>query len=195
VTALPNADARRRQVVASAAELFDRNGYYTTNMAELARAVGIEKPTLYHYFRAKSEILFWIHEEFIDLLIAKAEARISESPSAVDELHGVIGDILELMETHHGHVRVFFEHHRELTGPQQETIRKKRDSYEGLVRGIVARGVANGEFRQLDVSLATLAIFGICNWAYQWYRSDGAYSTDQIADQFYDMLVNGLFPR
>jgi AcrR family transcriptional regulator len=194
VIAQLNADTRRRQVVASAAELFDRAGYHTTNMAELARAVGIEKPTLYHYFKAKDEILFWIHEEFIDLLIEKAEARAAEHPTASDELRGAIRDVVGLMETHRGHVRVFFEHHRELTEAQQQTIREKRDRYERIVRAIVDRGVESGEFRSLDGQLATLAIFGMCNWTYQWYRSGGAYTTDQIADQFYDLLANGLHP-
>lgn len=161
-------------------------------MADLARAVGIEKPTLYHYFKGKGEILFWIHEEFIDLLVEKADARAATNPSAAEELLGAVGDIVALMETHRGHVRVFFEHHRELTTAQKETIRKKRDAYEDVVRRIVERGVADGEFRQLDTQLSTLAIFGMCNWTYQWYRADGAYTTDEIAYQFYDLILNGL---
>src|SRR3954463_3173905 len=109
------AETRRRQVVTHAAELFDQAGYHTTNMAELARAVGLEKPTLYHYFSGKDEILFWIHEEFIDLLIAKDEARQAEELGPGEELRGVMRDVLGLMETHRGHVRVFFEHARELS--------------------------------------------------------------------------------
>jgi AcrR family transcriptional regulator len=191
-----NADSRRKQVVASAAELFDRAGYHTTNMAELARAVGLEKPTLYHYFSGKDEILFWIHEEFIDLLIAKAESRASDTElSARDELQGMMRDVLELMETHRGHVRVFFEHQRELAEERQETIRVKRDAYEERVRGVVERGIAAGEFRDIDHRLVTLAIFGMCNWAYQWYRSGGIYSTNELADFFHDLLLNGITPR
>src|ERR1700750_2776847 len=101
-----NGDNRRRQGVARAAELFDQTGYHTTNMAELARAVGLEKPTLYHYFSGKDEILSWIHEEFIDLLIAKADERAKLKLSPGEELQGIMRDVLELMETHRGHVRV-----------------------------------------------------------------------------------------
>ena len=70
-----NADARRREVISQAAELFDRTGYHATSVAAVAEASGIRKPTLYHYFSGKDEILFWIHEEFIDLLIEKHRAR------------------------------------------------------------------------------------------------------------------------
>lgn len=187
-----NADARRRQVVTTAAGLFDKAGYHTTNMAQVARAVGLGKPTLYHYFAGKDEILFWIHEEFIDLLIAKAESHRQAEPSASEELRLIMRDIIALMETHRGHVRVFFEHQRELGDEHQTTIRYKRDQYEAMVEGIVARGVREGDFHTTNERLATLAIFGVCNWSYQWYRSGGDQTTDELADFFHELLTNGL---
>jgi AcrR family transcriptional regulator len=192
VSVQPSADARRRQVVTSAASLFDQAGYHTTNMTEVARAVGLEKPTLYHYFSGKDEILFWIHEEFIDLLIAKAEARQAEQLTATEELRGMMRDVVALMETHRGHVRVFFEHQRELNGGARETIRGKRDYYEHMVESVIDRGMREGDFRQIDHHLVTLAIFGVCNWAYQWYRSGGEHTTDELADFFHDLVLNGL---
>jgi AcrR family transcriptional regulator len=187
-----NADARRKEVVARAAELFDAGGYHTTNMAAVARAVGLEKPTLYHYFSGKDEILYWIHEEFIDRLIAKADDRADAGLSAEEELRGMMRDVLELMQTHRGHVRVFFEHHRELTEDRQKTIRTKRDTYEEKVRTVVQRGMDDGEFRPTSARLVTLAIFGMCNWAYQWYRSGGGLDHREIAYRFWGYLVQGL---
>jgi AcrR family transcriptional regulator len=189
-----NADIRRRQVVARAAGLFDREGYHATNMNAVARAVGLQKATLYHYFSSKNEILHWIHEEFIDLLIEKQESR-KDGLSASEELRAMMRDVLELMDTHRGHVRVFFEHYRELSLESQETIRRKRDHYKTFVDGIIVRGVASGEFRDVNVHLTTLAMFGMCNWAYQWYREGGALESRAIADFFCDLLVHGLAPR
>lgn len=188
-----NADAKRREVVAQAAELFDRSGYHTTSVAELARAVGLSKPALYHYFSGKDEVLFWIHEEFIDLLIARQRGR--EHAPAVESLLEVMSDVLELMDTHRGHVRVFFEHHRELANEDRATIRAKRNAYRTMVEDVVRRGIAEGEFREIDTRLATFAVFGMCNWAYQWYRPGGALSTRQIAELFFDLIVNGLRRR
>ena len=185
------ADDRRRELVSLAATLFDRDGYHATNVEALARAAGIRKSTLYHYFSSKDEILFWIHEEFIDLLIEKAEGRPPEMPPH-DALLEVMADVLELMHTHRGHVRVFFEHHRELPAESKRTIRAKRDHYQQLVEELILRSVAAGTFRDLDVRLVTLAVFGLCNWAYQWYRPDGPLTAREIAELFWDILVNGL---
>lgn len=190
VPARVNADDRRREVVAQAAELFDRVGYHTTSVAAVAQAAGLQKPTLYHYFSGKDEILFWIHEEFIDLLISKEAARAPLQ--AADALLGVMTDVLELMQTHRGHVRVFFEHYRELSLDDQETIRRKRDAYQDAVEAIVRRGVRAGEFRDVDPRLTTLAVFGMCNWAYQWYSVEGSLSPRQIAERFFGLLFIGL---
>lgn len=186
-----NANTKRREIVAEAAELFDRNGYHEVGVGQIAEAVGIAKPTLYHYLSSKDELLTWIHEEFIDLLLEKqAERRGTTSPAA--ELQEVMTNVLELMETHRGHVRVFFEHHRELPDEARARMREKRDAYKQGVEQTIARGIAAGDFRAVDPRLATLALFGICNWAYQWYSSGGALTPAELGMFFTDLLLQGL---
>ena len=46
--------------------------------------------------------------------------------------------------------------------------------------------------RQTDAHLATLAMFGMCNWAYQWYRPGGSLRSREIAYQFWNYLIYGL---
>ena len=183
---------RRQQIVTLAAGLFDQSGYSSTTMDDIAREVGVAKPTLYHYFPSKDDILLAIHEEFIDLLIGRHEARVSTGLRPEQLLLEVMADILELMETHRGHVRVFFEHHRELPAAAREPIKVKRDRYEKIVEDLYAEGIALGVIREVDTHLAALATFGMCNWAYQWFRKDGPYRTRELAYQFWNYLIYGL---
>lgn len=187
--------SRRHDVIQEAASLFDRRGYHATSMEDIAAAVGLRKPTLYHYFGSKDEILFWVHEEFIDLLIDRQERRAGAHMRPDQLMLETMGDVLELMETHRGHVRVFFEHHRELGDEEHAAIAVKRARYEAGVSAVIQRGVDEGLFRPIDVKLATLAVFGICNWAYQWYRHDGPLRSRDIAYVFWDLLQNGLGAR
>lgn len=184
--------SRRDDVIQEAAALFDRRGYHATSMEDIAAAVGLRKPTLYHYFGSKDEILFWVHEEFIDLLIERQERRAKTAMTPDQLMLATMGDVLELMETHRGHVRVFFEHHRELAEAEHAAIAAKRTRYEAGVTATIQRGIDEGRFRPVDVKLATLAVFGICNWAYQWYRPDGKLRSRDIAYTFWDLLQNGL---
>ena len=49
-------DARRGQLVAAAGEIFLRNGYRATTMADIAQCAGMSKKTVYQIFTAKSEL-------------------------------------------------------------------------------------------------------------------------------------------
>jgi AcrR family transcriptional regulator len=171
--------------------LFDREGYARVGVDRIAEAVGIRKPTLYHYVSSKDELLGWIHEEFIDELLAKQASR-PPGRTAAAELAAVIADILGLMQTHRAHVRVFFEHHRELPAAARERVRRRRDAYQAHVEETIRRGSAAGELREVDARLAALALFGMCNWAYQWYRPDGPLPARDVAASFADLFLHGL---
>ncbi len=189
----PLQSARRRQVVDEAARLFDERGYHATSMEDIAATVGVRKPTLYHYFSSKEEILHSIHEEFIGLLLERQERRARIPMPARQMLLEMMADILELMETHRGHVRVFFEHHRELAAPAHAEIAAKRSRYEAFARELIERGIREGDLRaDLDARLVTLAMFGMCNWAYQWYRPSGPLRAREVAYIFWDTLVHGI---
>jgi AcrR family transcriptional regulator len=190
--ATKNGQVKRRQLVARAASLFNDVGYHAASVEDLAAACGIRKPTLYHYFRSKDEILYWIHDEFIDLLINREQARSSLNLSPSQALLEVMADILDLMRTHRGYVRVFFEHYRELADEEKAAIKVKRDAYEAAVRSIIERGVANGEFRDVEPRMATLALAGMCNWAYQWYDPEGPLSSREVAQVFWRILIGGI---
>jgi AcrR family transcriptional regulator len=185
-------DARRADLIRRAAELFDTDGYHLTSMGEIAEAVGVSKPTLYHYVASKDEILLEIHEQFIDPLIERQERRRQTALGAEQLILELIGDILEVIDAYRGHVRVFFEHHRELPPEPRAAIMAKRERYQELVEDVIRGGIDEGVFRPVDVELAALALFGMCNWAYQWYRPDGPMRSREIAYVFWDLLVHGL---
>jgi len=184
--------ARRADIIAEAATLFDKVGYHKASMSDLAEEVGTSKANLYHYFSSKDEILYWIHEEFINLLIDHHEQRLRTRMSNPQLLLEVMSDILELMETHRGHVRVFFEHHRELPPEQREAMQRKRDRYLSDVHAVVVAGVERGEFTTNDTMLTTLAIFGMCNWAYQWFRREGPQRPRELAYYFWEFIMLGM---
>jgi TetR/AcrR family transcriptional regulator, cholesterol catabolism regulator len=186
---------RRHQIVESAAMLFDARGYGNTSMEDVALSVSVAKPTIYHYFRSKEEILRSIHEEFIQLLTAKYVQRVSSGAEPTELVLGAMKDILSLMVTHRGYVRVFFEHHRELPPEAKRYVTAQRDAYESLVQSAISAGQARGTFAAAaDAKLVTLALFGMCNWSYQWFDVQGRYTADEIAETYWRLLLTGIQP-
>jgi TetR/AcrR family transcriptional regulator, cholesterol catabolism regulator len=166
------ASDKRTMIIRRAAELFESDGYHGTNMSQIALAAGIRKPTLYHYFAGKEAILFGIHREAM-LRLFEAHARRPDNLSATAGLRGIVSDVLDLMNTLKGSFRVVSEHYRDLSPENRVTIGKERDRYRQLIEDVLRRGIENGEFRPVDPRLVTLALAGMCNWAYQWYRPEG----------------------
>jgi AcrR family transcriptional regulator len=62
-------DERRRQLLERATELFATHGYDELSMAKIARASGVSKPLLYHYFPNKRDL-------FEAVLAAAAEEHL-----------------------------------------------------------------------------------------------------------------------
>jgi TetR/AcrR family transcriptional regulator, cholesterol catabolism regulator len=184
------ADQRRQQIIDRSAVLFDSEPYNSTSMDDIAAAVGVAKPTLYHYFKSKSEILFEIHEGLIQHLLSRHGGQREGSPS--EQLLSIMIDILEFMQSRPGHMRVFFEHYRELPEPEQETIRLKREQFQDLLESVLADGVAAGDFRDINIRLTSFQIFGACIWAYQWYMPGGRLQPEEIARQFWQQFMSGI---
>lgn len=183
---------RRAEILDAAAALFDEFGFHRTSTSAIAQRAGTAKATVYHYFRAKHDLLFAIHEEWIDELIAAFRRREADISDSVELLHAVFRDLLALIDAKPGHVRVFFECFRELPPDLFELARTKRDLYERLVEQTLLRGMSDGEIAWQDPRTATFGLFGMCNWAYQWYRPGGRLHHSEIADQLFAIFRDGV---
>ena len=89
-------------------------------------------------------------------------------------------------------VRVFFQYAAELPPDLRARAKAKRDAHQRLVEGVMTQGMASGLFREQPANVATLAFFGLCNWAYMWYDARGPQSHLEIARQLSDIFLRGV---
>lgn len=180
-------------IIEHCADLFDKEGYHRTTMQMLAESVGIGKPTLYHYFRSKSEILYAIHEIHLDVLLTSLEqlSRTDLPPSEL--LRRACTDILLEIANHPGYVRAFMDHYSELDGAMRKNIRVRRNQYRERISQVIQRGVDEGSFRRCDVELTALGFLGMCNWAYKWYPPiHQKRSPESVSHALCDVFLKGL---
>jgi AcrR family transcriptional regulator len=163
-------DEKRLEIIEHCATLFDRVGYHGTSMQMLADEVGLGKPTLYHYFASKDDILYEMHQLHIDSLIGglDADAKIADIQPA-QLLERACTYTLHEIALHPGYVRAFMDHYSELEDTKRAEMRVRRREYLNRITEIIRSGISKGQFRDIDPQLATLAFVGMCNWAYKWY--------------------------
>jgi AcrR family transcriptional regulator len=186
------AEARRQEIVVIAARLFHDRGYHRTSMSDIAEAANLAKPSLYHYVRSKDELLAEIHSMFMDPLLQKAQSRSGQGLEPEAELREIIFDIIDLNRSLPGFVRVFHEYVRDLPEGVAAEIQRKRDKFEGQVADVITSIIGDGLADPVKRRVVVLSVFGVCNWAYHWYRPDGPLDSRSIADLMTDFALHGL---
>ncbi|SHU39641.1 TetR family transcriptional regulator [Mycobacteroides abscessus subsp. abscessus] len=178
-------------------DAFTRNvaerGYAGSNFSEIANELGISKGTIVHHFGTKSKMFAQMHDGYMARRTAEAKEILASLEGPARQLAGLTFAFLEYQETD-GNATVAFQ--REVptlaTHAELDHGRELRDRYLDLVRGVIADGVAAGVFRQLDVDVQSLLIFGASQWAWTWYRPGQRLTALEAGGQLAQLVLGGL---
>jgi len=183
----------KERILQAAAELFMERGFAGTSVREIGERAEVGQSSLYHHAHSKGELLRELHRTFAQELIGLFEHVVSSDAAPAAQLRGVIKATLSVVETHRPVVTVYLRESYALPEEAREEVREERAKIDFMVDLILKRGIDSGEFRQdLDVRLTRLAILGMCNWSYQWYRPDGPHKMADISDYFADIAMSGV---
>ncbi|MDG9971582.1 TetR/AcrR family transcriptional regulator [Achromobacter mucicolens] len=190
----PTLAAPRERILEEAAKLFARSGYDGSSISDLAAAIGVSKAAIYHYYPTKQDIY--------DAIILEVLEGLTQTVGR--DVAGAVGGVARLRAFMVGHARYFEQHHAQfvtmLIGysgmalSEREDAARLRDSYEKLLRDVIAQGVADGAFRALDVAATGRAVLSMLNWMVRWYKPGQGDSAESIADGYFDLLVGGMRP-
>ena len=184
---------RMLQILSESARLFAAKGYAGTSMRDIAEACGISKSLLYHHFTDKDEIYARITLGSTRELYQFVFDRLPEGASPSARIRGFMNATGEYFHRYRwawiASTTAFW------SDPEQRRQKERlmwRDRYETLLRSLIQEAIAAGELRALDVPLAGRLILSSLNWMHRWYQPDKGMSAPQIADAYFDMILNGL---
>jgi AcrR family transcriptional regulator len=102
-------DERRRQLLERATDLFGTHGYDELSMAKIARAAGVSKPLLYHYFPTKRQlfeaVLSQAAEEHLERVTVDIDGERPPGEQLSDSLDAYLQWIEEHRETYENLMR------------------------------------------------------------------------------------------
>jgi len=187
-----NPISRKSEIIKKATELFEKRGYSSASMRDLAKEVGIEAGSLYSHFKSKESILqaicFKMASEYIDSL----EPVIELDLNARDKLELAIQVHIRVLTKDPKASNVFQQDWKHLNDPALKDFAEMRKKYEAGFKKIIREGMRLGEFKIEDENFVLLTILSSINWTSQWYRSNGKLKPDQIAKMLSNILINGL---
>lgn len=187
----PNADERRREILAAASGLFRAKGLHATGMRDIAAALGRTAGNLYYYFPSKQHLLAYCQEATLDELLRRAADIERSGGTADDRLRRLIAAHVEVLnESTPGslaHLEI-----DEVPPARRGALLARRKRYERIFRKRIEEGVAEGVFRPVDPALAALALLGALNWTVKWFEAEGRKSAAEVGREFAALLVDGL---
>jgi AcrR family transcriptional regulator len=175
----PHPDGRVR---AAAVALFAVKGFHGTGIRELADAAGLSSATLYHYIGTKEDLLVDIMQTSLDRLLTAAGQVLTESPSPVAAMSGLVQTHVVAHALRQAETVVVDTELRALSPERRRPIVALRDEYEDLWESVIEKGQASGTFQVPDPSVARLALLQMCSGVANWYASGGRHTLAEIAE-------------
>jgi AcrR family transcriptional regulator len=182
----------REDILEAAAQVFRQKGFHGASMNDIAEAVSLQKASLYHHVSSKQEILLELLDRALELLNERISSITVQDISVDEKLRLMIREYLQILANNIDLAAVLLFEHRALERRQHARHIPNRNKFEALWRDVINEGVRKRLFKCDNPALATRALFGIMNWTITWYRSDGELSIEQIANQYSNLLLNGL---
>jgi AcrR family transcriptional regulator len=189
-------NARRDLIIDTSAQVFARQGYHATGIAELCEVNGFGKGAFYYYVGSKEELLAAIHDRVMDAVMLGAdrvaEAAEDEGAAPSAQLARLGDELLDVIHRYPDHVWVFLHEFPALTGERAEQFRVRRREYERRVEAILQAGIDSGEFRDVDARLTALAWLGMHNYTYLWLKAGGRLTARDVSKPFAEIFIRGI---
>lgn len=186
---------RRADLVAIAAELFAERGYRATTVRHIGDAAGVLSGSLYHHFDSKETILDELLSTYLDTLLATYRG-ISEQSDPTTALRGLVTEAFRSLGEHRAAIMVLQNERNYLRSlPRFGYLAKAEDEVRQIWITVLRDGIEAGEFRPELDPVVTYRFLRDAVWvAVRWFRQDGPFTPEQLAEQYVTLIFNGLSP-
>ena len=188
----PPPQRRRAEICRTAAQIFRDRGYDATSVSDIARALGITKAGLYHYFESKEALLLEITSYGLDRVRDEVilPARAVLDPEA--RLRQMVIHHARIATQGRGAIAQLVDEVRALPPPARKRVEERMRAYVDLVRETLVELRSAGRLRDVDPTVATFSVIGTILWLPRWFRQNGRLSPEQVANQIADIALGGL---
>ena len=147
------------RILTAASRLFATRGFHGTSTRDIAEAVGIRQPSLFHHFATKHAILATLLNLDLDQLTRRMRLITKSSESAAAKLHAhLVLDVTHVLEFPFDVRGLYFKNETIPAGEEFDDQRKKLDAVHRQIHGLVKTAVSERQFRPVDPEFVRLLI-------------------------------------
>jgi TetR/AcrR family transcriptional regulator, cholesterol catabolism regulator len=180
----------------TAAKLFMDHGYRGTTMDLVAETTGLNKGTLYFYYKSKAEILYEIYDLCGTLIVGRTTLE-EKTLSPLDGVRALVRAIIQTVYEHQIETTVYFRQEAwlgdVLDEQQLASVRMKQKAFNNNCKRVFDRAKAAGVIADLPTEDYFHVFLGATSWAYRWIKKSS--SPEDIAERMSNILIDGMRVR
>ncbi|MGF6273715.1 AcrR family transcriptional regulator [Massilia sp. UYP11] len=195
-------EARPKELLASAIELFVERGFASTRLEDVARRAGVSKGTLYLYYANKEDLFKAVVRQAILPMIDDAETSVAEFDGHSAELlrHVILSWWVRIGATKASGISKLIlaesDNFPELARFYQEEVMTRGMR---MISSMLERGIRRGEFRGIDVPQTAQVLIAPLLMLSTWKHTIAPcercdLQPEAFLEAFLDITLHGLLP-
>lgn len=198
----PASDARSNErqemehrILIAAASLFHRRGFVGATTRELAKSLGLQRASLYHYLDSKQDLLYALCVTSLQIISRETE-EAAKAASPEERLRCAIRAHVEAAVRDQDMHAVMLTELRSLDPERQAEVKNLRAAYERQVRELLREEQDAGRLRpDVECKYLTLMLLNLLNWTIFWYKPSGPLQARELGDLLADQFLEGATSR
>jgi len=184
-------DKQRATIRDAAAREFADKGYSAATIADIARACGVSKALMYHYYRDKEALLADIAESYIDRLLEIVKSVHGEGLPSAAHLRRLIELFMAEYEHSAARHRVLVQDVKYLQRTHRARVLAKERRVVAAYADVVAQLAPQSE-RAALIKPLTMILFGMINWTFTWFKNRRALTYADMPPVVADLFLGGI---
>ena len=195
-------EARPKELLASAIELFVERGFASTRLEDVARRAGVSKGTLYLYYANKEDLFKAVVRQTILPMIDDAETSVAEFDGHSADLlrHVILSWWVRIGSTKASGISKLIlaeaDNFPELARFYQEEVMSRRMR---MISNMLERGIRRGEFRAIDVPQTAQVLIAPLLMLSTWKHTIAPcercdLQPEAFLEAFLEIILHGLLP-
>jgi AcrR family transcriptional regulator len=175
----------------AAAKLFDEKGYLETSLKDISTAAKLSKGGIYHYFSNKHEILYFILDNYMGLLLGGLEEELRRMADNSSKIQFIMFRHLKLYNRKVPEAKALLIEAHNLPSKYFKAIAEKEKKYAQILIDVLS-DFFNGRMERDKLKAISFTLFGMFNSIMYWYNPRGPITLEELSKIVYDIFLKGV---
>jgi AcrR family transcriptional regulator len=182
--------ARRKQLLGAAQEVFVAHGYHAAAMDDIAERAGVSKPVLYQHFPGKLDLYLALLDEHATALVKRVRVALESTTNNKQRVAASVAAYFDFVDGGDEGFRLVFESDLRNDPAVRERVERMTQECVDAITETIAHDTG---FRPEEATLLSVGLIGMAEiGARRWLAGDGGIPKERAVELLTSLAWKGL---